>query len=211
MKKLQILALSILIATGLSAQGQADTNTHTFEWLLGMGKVNEVEDGKFIYFLPNSSNYESEYITDVGIELKSRFSSNWTFNNKHGVLVGLDINLWSRRSFVTGGDVVSNWREQTGNRTTGLQTDLIIGYRYFIFMKQGKGLFIENVIHSKLHSGKYPGNQYSTEPGIGASLKLNENYNFISMLSFKQPIGNFTYDELYKNCFGFKLGLSRVL
>ncbi len=212
MKYLLSFTLSVFIITGLHAQTLQKLKPQSYEFTLGMGKVDIMENNNLVYALNNSPVYDVEYMFNKGVEVNSRFSSNWTFNKRHELIVGIDISMWSRKSVVTNGDIISNWQDNiTPSRTFSGQADIILGYRFFLLSNESKSLFVENTFHKRLYSGKFPGVNFSTEPGIGAKLKINESYDFITVLNYKQPIGDAYFNEIYQNNFGVRLGINKTL
>ena len=82
MKRIFIGFLLFYLIIGLKAQSSSKLQGQSLELNFGIAKIGVFGDNDLIYSLNNSPIYETEYITDKGIEINSRLTSNWTFNKK---------------------------------------------------------------------------------------------------------------------------------
>lgn len=212
MKKVIILVLSIFCFLRLNAQSNDTLKKYSFELLVGIGKVAVLENDNNIYALGNSPIFDSEYIANKGFEFDTRLSANWSINEKNQILIGIDLNIWSRKSIISNGDIIATWQESSlPERRISSQVDFILGYRYFLLNNQNRSFFLENVFHKKIHSSKFPGINYSTELGVGGKFKICKNYNFLTVISYKQPLGSSFFNEIFQNKLGVKVGVNKAI
>ncbi|MCP3931779.1 MAG: hypothetical protein GY705_22110 [Bacteroidetes bacterium] len=212
MKMILMLIITIFLGLELEAQSITDARRTSLELNFGIGKVGFIGENDFVVDGIQCFDCDYQIIKNEGYEFNSRFTSNRTFNIKHEVLFGLGVNIWSYNV-----DVISGWTGKSldsHSNVLGL-FDIILGYRYVIKELKEKSFFIENMFHGELNSGnKFNRFKFSFEPGLGLKIMVNDSLKFLSILSYKHSITDFSTtdnDEQNPYSFGVKLGISKTL